>query len=146
MRNQFLTGLTFAAIAAYSITGDFGAANIIAVSNAAEIGYAPQISIERGIKVTAALQNIPSVAKTWDIRVTLETHTQDLKDDLSKSAVLIADGKQYLPVGWKGSPPEGHHRKGLLRFNAITPKPASVELQMRLIGDPTPRSFRWQLK
>ena len=31
-------------------------------------------------------------------------------------------------------------------FNAITPKPASVELQIRLIGGPAPRSFRWLLE
>ena len=53
----------------------------------------------------------------------LEAHTQDLSDDLAKSAVLIADGKQYMPVGWEGAQPGGHHRKGLLRFKAIVPKP-----------------------
>ena len=144
MRKQFLIGLAFAAIAAYSCIGDFG--NVIAISNAAESGYAPQVSNEREIKVTATLNNIPSAAKTWDFAVSLETHTQPMNDDLAKASVLIAGGKQYLPLGWEGSPPGGHHRKGLLRFEAIAPLPASVELQIRLIGDPSPRSFKWQLK
>lgn len=139
---RLLIGLAFAAIAAYSST--HGA--VIAVSNAAELRSAPQISNERGIKVTAALQNISGEAKTWDFQVTMESHTQDLRDDLGKAAVLIADGRQYLPVGWEGAPPGGHHRKGLLRFNAIAPQPASLELQIRLSGEATPRSFKWLLK
>lgn len=146
MRNQFLIGLSFAAIAAYSCIGDFGVANVIAISNAAEIVYAPQISNERQIKITATLQNIPKEAKTWDFEVVLETHTHALSDGMENSSVLITDGKQYKPMSWEGSPPGGHHRKGLLRFKAIEPIPASVELQIRLIGDPTPRSFKWQLK
>ena len=146
MRKQFLMGLVVAAIAAYSCTDGFGVARIIAAGNAAELGDAPQISNERGIKVTVTRQNIVGEAKTWDFQVTLETHTQDLNDDLAKSSVLIANGRQYLPMGWKGAPPGGHHRKGLLRFKAITTQPRSMELQIRLTGDATPRSFKWLLK
>lgn len=146
MRKQYLTGLVIAAIAAYSSIDDFGVMNVIAVSNAAEPGYAQQVSNEREVKVMVTLQNIPNDAKTWAFAVALETHTQPMNDDLAKSALLIAGGKQYLPLGWEGSPPGGHHRKGLLRFGAIVPLPASVELQIRLIGDPSPRNFRWQLK
>jgi len=146
MRRQFLIGLAFAAIAAYSCTDDSGVIKLIAVSNAAESGYAPQVSNEREIKVTATLQNIPSEAKTWDFELTLETHTKALADDLAKSSVLIADGKQYLPLGWNGAPPGGHHRKGVLHFKAIAPSPAAVELQIRLASDPSPRSFKWRLR
>lgn len=122
------------------------AAGVISIGEAAELVYAPQVSDARQVKVTATLQNITSESKIWDFEVTLETHTHALSDGMENSSVLIADGKQYLPVGWEGSPPGGHHRKGLLRFKAITPKPASVELQIRLIGDPTPRNFKWLLK
>lgn len=146
MRKQFLTGLVFAAIAIYSCTRDSGVIGVIAVSNAAELWYAPQVSNEREIKVTATLQTTQSEAKTWDFEVALETHTRDLNDDLAKSSVLVADGKQYMPVGWEGSPPGGHHRKGRLRFKAIAPQPVSVELQIHLAGDTSPRSFKWLLK
>ena len=146
MRNQFLIGLAVAAMAAYSFTSDSGAAGIIAASNAAELGYAPQISNEREIKVTATPQKILGEARTWDFEVVMETHTKALNDDLAKSAVLIADGKQYLPLGWEGAPPGGHHRKGVLRFKAIAPPPAAVELRIRLAGDASPRSFQWLLK
>ena len=146
MRKQFLIGLAVAAIAAYPCADDFRVVKLIAASNAAELEYAPQVSNEREIKVTATLQKIPDGAKTWCFEVALETHTKALNDDLVKSSVLIADGKQYLPQSWDGAPPGGHHRKGLLRFKAIVPPPAFVELQIRLAGDPAPRSFKWLLK
>ena len=146
MCKQFLNGLAVAALVVFFSIQDSGGVRIIAVGNAAELGYAPQISNEREIKVTATLQNIPNAAKTWGFEVVLETHTKALSDDMAKSAVLIADGKQYLPLNWEGAPPGGHHRKGVLRFKAIAPPPASVELQIRLAGDPSPRSFKWLLK
>ena len=146
MRKQFLIGLAVAAIAAFSSIYDSRVVRIIALSDAAESGYAPQISNEREIKVTATLQKTPGEAKTWDFQVVLETHTKALNDDLVKSSVLIADGKQYLPLSWEGAPPGGHHRKGLLRFKAIAPQPRSMELQIRLAGDSSPRNFKWLLK
>jgi len=146
MLKIFLMVLSLVAAVAFQFMPDSGGGRFIALSNAAEHGYAPQMSNERGIKVTVTLQDIPGEAKTWDFRVVLETHTQNLNDDLAKAAVLIADGRQYLPVGWEGGPPGGHHRKGLLRFKAIAPQPASLELQIRLSGDASPRSFKWLLK
>ena len=111
---------------------------------AAETGLAPQTSNERSIKVTVAPQAI--AAATWDFEVTLESHTQSLNDDLARSSVLVADGKKYLPLGWEGAAPGGHHRKGLLRFKAVAPQPPLIELQIRLAGDRSPRSFKWTLK
>lgn len=64
MCKRYLIGLTVAAIAAYSCIGDFKVANVIAISNAAELGYVPQVSNELGIKVTATLQNIRKEATT----------------------------------------------------------------------------------
>jgi len=137
MLKTILIGLTLAATMAFSYAHD---------GEAAELGYAPQNHNERGIKVTAALQRTSGSVQTWNIEVTLETHTKTLNDDLVKAAVLVADGKQYLPLAWEGAAPGGHHRKGLLRFKAIDPRPSSVELQIRLAGDPAPRSFKWLLK
>ena len=146
MLRKLLMALSVSAAIAFQFMPDSRGGIFIPVSSAAEHGYAPQMSNERGIKVTVALQDIPAEAQTWDFRVVLETHTRDLSDDLAKAAVLVADGTQYMPLGWEGAPPGGHHRKGLLRFKAIDPRPASVELQIRLSGDASPRSFRWLLK
>lgn len=106
-------------------------------------GYAAQIEDARGVRVTVILQHAALVAHDLEFLLILETHTQPLNDDLAKSAVLIADGRQYLPLGWKGAPPGGHHRKGVLRFRAIEPQPRVLELQLRLAADPSPRSFKW---
>jgi hypothetical protein len=121
-------------------------AGMISMGNAAEAGLVPQTRNEHGVKVTVTPQELSPAAKTWDFEVTLETHTQDLSDDLTKSALLIADGTKHMPLNWKGAAPGGHHRKGLLRFMAIVPQPRSVELQIRLAGDASPRSFTWSLK
>lgn len=137
MLKKLLSRLVLAAIIAFPYT-HYG--------YAAELGDTPQTSDERGIKVNVLLQYIPAEAKTWDFEVTLGSHTQALNDDLTKSAVLIADGTKYLPLGWEGSPPGGHHRKGLLRFKAVALQAPSIELQIRLAGDTSPRSFKWTLK
>lgn len=109
-------------------------------------GYAAQIEDARGIRATVILQHSALVARELEFLVILETHTRSLNDDLAKSSVLIADGRQYLPIAWMGTPPGGHHRKGVLRFKAIKPQPGMLELQLRLADDSSPRSFRWQVK
>jgi hypothetical protein len=143
---KLLIALAVVMTAAFPFAPGSVAGEVTSVSNAPELKYPPQVSNERGIKVTATPQEIGDEAKTWDFRVVLETHTRDLSDDVAKAAVLVADGRQYPPVGWEGAAPGGHHRKGLLRFKAIAPRPASVELQIRLSGDQSPRGFRWSLK
>lgn len=124
-------------------------ATTLALSSAPDVlsaAYAPQTSDEQGIKATATLQAVSGKSKIWTVEVTMETHTRSLVDDMSKAAVLVVDGKAYAPVDWEGSPPGGHHRKGLLRFKSIEPQPVQLELQLRLSVDAAPRSFRWRLR
>ncbi len=83
---------------------------------------------------------------SWEFDIVFDTHSQELKDDLMKTATLVADGRTHVPVGWKGDPPGGHHRKGVLRFDAINPAPKTIELRIARPGEPKPRSFRWPLK
>lgn len=135
MLKTLFTSLFFAATIAFLHAPDVVSA---------EMGDVQQTSDEGDIKVTVALQNIATV--TWGFEVTMESHSKSLTDDLTKSSVLIAEGKQYLPLGWEGAAPGGHHRKGLLRFKAIVPQPRKMELQLRLVGDTSPRSFKWLLK
>jgi len=74
------------------------------------------------------------------------THTHPITDDLMKTASLVADGKTYGPASWKGDPPGGHHRRGVLTFNGVASGAAMIELRVTRPGEPKPRSFRWQLK
>lgn len=112
---------------------------------AAEPGV--QRSSASGVTVAVTPQNLAASAKSWDFKVLLDTHSQDLGDDLVKSAVLLDDkGGRHVPVKWEGAGPGGHHREGTLRFNAISPKPKAIELQLQRAGESKPRSFRWQLQ
>ena len=112
---------------------------------AAELGA--QRSSTGGVTVAVTPQNLAASAKSWDFKVVLDTHSGELKDDLAKSAVLVVDGGgSYTPTAWQGDPPGGHHRKGVLRFDAVDPRPRTMELTVARAGEPKARFFRWQLK
>ncbi len=136
MLKRIMFGFALAAMSATAISTGY----------AAETGLASQTSDERGVKVTVTPQSLLKETQAWIFEVTLETHTQSLNEDLAKSSTLIADGKPYAALDWKGAPPGGHHRTGSLSFKAITPQPQSVELQIRLTGETAPRTFQWFLK
>jgi hypothetical protein len=106
-----------------------------------------QKSTEAGVTVSVTPQAIAAGAKTWNFDVALNTHSQDLSDDFSKTTVLVDDrGAEYRPVAWEGAGPGGHHRSGVLKFAAGKQLPQSLEMRMTRPGEPKPRSFRWQLK
>jgi hypothetical protein len=84
---------------------------------------------------------------TWEFDVVLDTHAQDLADDLAQAAVLVAaDGSVIRPLEWKGAPPGGHHRAGVLRFKAPEPVPSVVVLRIARPGESQPRVFQWKLR
>lgn len=116
-----------------------------AVGALADGSLPTQANSQSGVTVKATPRSLSGAE--WEFEVVFDTHSQDLKDDLLKSAVLVADGgSPAAPSGWQGDPPGGHHRKGMLRFNAVAPSPASVELRVQRPGEPKPRVFRWQLR
>jgi hypothetical protein len=115
-----------------------------------------------GWHVAAAPAALPAIASTqaavtvkvtprildgavWEFDVVMDTHAQDLGDDLLKAAKLVAaDGSEVAPLEWKGSAPGGHHRAGVLRFQAPKPAPAAVVLRITRPGEPKPRVFEWK--
>lgn len=100
-----------------------------------------------GVTITVTPGNLGAGAKVWDIAVVLDTHSQDLSDDLVKSAVLVDDkGNVHKALAWEGAGPGGHHRKGVLTFEAITPQPQAVELRIARPGESAARTFRWEMK
>lgn len=104
-------------------------------------------STSGGVTVKVTPKTLASDAAAWEFAVVLDTHSQDLSDDLSKTASLAGgSGARRLPTAWEGAAPGGHHREGVLRFQPIRPAPAAVELQIRRQGENTPRAFRWTLK
>lgn len=114
-------------------------------ATAAEIAALPaRSSSEEMVTVTVAPRQLAGAS--WEFEIVLETHVQPLQDDLTKTAALVdAQGTRHAPVAWRGDGPGGHHRRGVLVFAPIQPRPASLELQILRAGEKAPRSFKWQI-
>lgn len=135
------TGLRL--LTAVLFAGFFGAATA-AVSAGT---LAEQVSSERGVTVRVTPRDVASTAKVWEFDVALETHSQDLTDDLKAAVTLIADdGAKHAPTAWDGDPAGGHHRKGVLRFAPLKPQPETIELRILRQGESSARTFRWRIK
>lgn len=123
-----------------------GAAFAFGVAPAAARGLVAQTSTDRGVTVKVTPLDLAPNAAAWEFEVVFDTHSQDLRDDpAASSALLDSVGKRYAPLGWRGDPPGGHHRKGVLRFAPIRPRPGAIELHIGRAGETAPRAFRWQL-
>ena len=85
--------------------------------------------------------------KTWKFNVAFTTHSGSLDDDPVKIAFLVDDkGNTYQSTMWEGSGPGGHHREGVLVFDAINPTPAYIELKIKNVGGVPERLFKWDIK
>jgi hypothetical protein len=105
---------------------------------------AAQSTAVKGVTVKVTPTNVAADAATWVFAVALDTHSQDLSDDLMTSTVLVTDdGRELQPSGWKGPGGGGHHREGTLEFAAPRPAPRAIELKIRRAGESEARSFRW---
>ncbi len=123
----------------------FVLALLAATSAAAQL--APQQSSQGGVTVAVTPAELAAGAKVWSFRVVLDTHSQDLPDDLAKSAVLLdGQGREGKPIAWEGAAPGGHHREGVLKFTAFEPMPEAVELRIARPGEAAARTFRWRLR
>lgn len=121
------------------------AATLLAFNAAAQL--AAQKNTAGGVTVAVTPAKLVAGAKTWDFSIVLDTHTQDLSDDLARSAVLVDDrGNEFKALAWDGAAPGGHHRSGVLKFNAIEPRPQALELRISRPGEAKPRTFRWRLE
>ena len=85
-------------------------------------------------------------ATVWKFQIIFDTHSGSLDDDILMVATL-ADNKDniYKPITWEGAGPGGHHREGVLTFNAIDPLPPFVELKVKNVGGVAERSFKWNI-
>lgn len=129
------------------IRGAFVATALVAASAVAAGELDTRTSSAAGVTVKVTPKDVAPGSATWAFVVVLDTHSQDLSDDLVKtSALLDAQGIRYAPLAWEGAPAGGHHREGVLRFKGLGPAPGAFELQIRRPGENAARSFRWTLK
>lgn len=114
-------------------------------ATAAELGA--RTSSAAGVTAKVTPKDISPQVAVWQFAVVLDTHTQDLRDDLVKSAALVdGRGGRHAPLSWEGAPPGGHHREGVLRFKGLGAQADAIELQIQRAGEQAPRVFRWKLK
>jgi hypothetical protein len=116
----------------------------LAVCSPLAAAPAAQSSSAGGVTVTATPRDFS--AAVWEFELAFNTHTQALNDEPAKAAMLIAGSSVAKPIEWQGDLAGGHHRKGVLRFKALDPRPQAVELRLERPGESAPRVFRWQLK
>ena len=116
-------------------------------ADASAADLASQSSESGGVTIAVKPMDVSAGAPTWSFQVSLSTHSQDLGDDLVRTAFIVnrAGKKNELPTGWVGDAPGGHHRKGVLSFKALAPLPAAIELRIQRPGEKAPRMFRWDL-
>ena len=117
------------------------------LSLAATASVITQRSVVNGVTVAATAGNLNPEASVWDFAVVLRaSNGKKLSDDLLKSAVLVdSQGRIYKALAWEGNWGQGAYRAGVLKFIAIEPRPASVELRIIRPGEKKPRSFSWLL-
>lgn len=122
------------------------AAPLAAMAQASPNATATQSSSNRGVTVKVTPKSIGSPDSRWEFAIVLDTHSADLSDDLTQSAILATDdGRTLKPVSWIGAAPGGHHREGVLAFEVPSPRPNAIELRIDRPGESAPRTFRWQL-
>jgi hypothetical protein len=84
--------LLAAAALSYSIVtgGAIGlSAALAASSEVADPNFPAQTSSARGVTINITPKNLASNAGSWEFAVVLDTHSQDLSDDLVKSSLLL---------------------------------------------------------
>lgn len=113
-------------------------------ANLASTLFQPQINTEGSVSITIIPPAVLPESEVWVFGVTLDTHSVDLKEDVSAISFLVDDkGNIYKPISWQGDNPGGHHRKGILTFDPIIPKPAYIKLKVSDVGGIPERIFKW---
>lgn len=96
--------------------------------------------------VTVKATPVKLEGAVWEFQLVFDTHSQELSDDMMTVATLVGpNGAQVKPTTWIGDPPSGHHRKGVLRFNALNPPPDVIELRLARPKESASRDFKWPM-
>ncbi len=112
----------------------------------AAASFATQSNNEKAVAIDVTPLNLASGGDAWDFEVAFNTHSVDLSFDPAAISVLRDNlGNEYPAIVWEGSGPGGHHRSGVLRFNAPEQTTGFVELVIHDVAGVPERVFHWDL-
>ena len=95
---------------------------------------------QASVNVVVTPLDLSQQSSEWKFDIGMNTHSVELDQDMTKSAVLVDDqGKEYVPIKWDG-PVGGHHKEGTLSFAPITPYPKHLTMKIKGVGG-VDRSF-----
>src|SRR3989338_724959 len=119
-------------------------ANGLNQESASQNNLKEQINNEGEVSISVFPKNIKN--SVLEFEVTLNTHSVELSEDLTQVSVLVnSEGEEEKSTEWEGDPPAGHHRKGILKFNALSSQPEFIILKIRGVGGIKERIFQWVL-
>jgi len=114
---------------------------------AVQDNWETKIDDQPPVTVTVTPLALGTASGNWKFQIGLDTHSGDLDSDMLESTFLVDDkGNEYRPVAWEGAGPGGHHREGVLVFDAVTPVPSVIELRIKDVGGVPERSLTWDLE
>ena len=138
--------MKYIALLIFFIIGGLFLVSRLQTPNQEQTTLSTQTNSEGSVTVEITPEDVSGPATSWRFKVVLNTHTDELVSDLTKTVALKDDkGTVYQPNAWEGTPPGGHHREGTLFFNPISPRPNKLVLLVRDIGSITERSFSWEI-
>lgn len=106
---------------------------------------AAQVNREGPVQVEVTPRSLAADAKVWEFDVAFNTHSVPIDGDPAQFSVLVdAGGNTHSALAWKGDPPGGHHRSGVLQFKPLDEPEGAVELRISGVGGVAARVFRWE--
>lgn len=113
--------------------------------NAVSTMAAPQTNSAGNVTV----QVIPRQLKSGGpviFEIVMDTHSVDLAGDMLALVELRDErGNALRPVAWDGTGGGGHHRAGMIRFDALPAGARTVSLVVKNIAGVTERVFAWDV-
>ncbi|HVT75883.1 MAG TPA: hypothetical protein VHD87_02550 [Acidimicrobiales bacterium] len=102
----------------------------------------PTRTLEAGA-VTLKIEPRQLNAQGAVFKITFDTHSVELNQDLTRQARLTVGGTKWNAAAWSGDGPGGHHREGQLRFTSAGPATGTATLTID--GLPAPATATWNL-